>query len=87
MELITSETGVTIGVLVLIVGGVVWLTKMWGQERSNARAIKDLGEDHDKSVGSLTERLTRLEAAESNMADRIARIETKIDILIEQLRK
>ena len=76
MEIITADTGITIGVVVLLVSFTVWITKVWFTSRGNK-----------EDVGHIRKRLSLVEVENSQMLDRMARIETKIDILIDHLNK
>jgi hypothetical protein len=98
MEVISQETGLTISVVVLIISAVVWLTKMWAEERANGKAITALKQSHEEALDSLREshakahssfqeRLAKMEADYGQVTERMARIETKIDFLIESIKK
>ena len=76
MEIITSETGVAISLVITALGGVVWLTKLHGMASANRETIK---------VNS--RRIESIEQNGSLMADRMARIETKLDYIIESIKK
>jgi hypothetical protein len=76
MEVISSDTGITIGLLIAMSGAVVFFTKLWALSRSN----------RDRLHG-LELRVELMEKENREQADRLARIETKIDILLEQIKK
>lgn len=114
MEVITSETGITIGLAVASIGAVVWLTKMWSATRSSEDRLDEIGTRIENTIGLFSKlerrlddfirvetiamgnkeqiqlvnaRINELEKDFGNLTERLARFETKLDIIIENLRK
>ena len=76
MNIITEDTGVTIGLVIAIMGGVVWLTR-----------VHFIGTTNRNAIEAQANQLADLKKESSLVLDRIARIETKLDILLDQLKK
>lgn len=76
MEVITSETGITVSLVVVAISGVVWLTKLHSMASANREKIK-----------ALVDRMEIVEQGNSAIALRMERIETKLDFIIENLKK
>jgi len=87
MELISENTGITIGLVLIIAGGVIWLTKLHSLALANARRLKDFEKMNTDRDTSLARRVDLLEAETNTILERMARIETKLDFLIEHLKK
>lgn len=107
MDLITTETGLTIGLVITIVGAVIWLTKMWssvrdtkiGMEKLQSQLItlerrldefiriETIAQGNKEQIQIVHGRVNVLERDYGTVTDRMARIETKIDILLESLKK
>ena len=75
MDIITSQTGIAISLVVTMLGGVVWLTRMWGATR----------EAMDR-LSKLEDRVVDIERDQNAVLDRMARIETKLDLLLERMK-
>lgn len=76
MEVINTETGIAISLVVTFLGGVVWLTKIWVTATDNKLQVQNLHA-----------RINELERDISGFSDRMARIETKLDYIIESIKK
>ncbi len=94
MEVITSETGVTIGLLITVMAGVIWLSRIWATGKRNEEEIKQISDsiNHIEEVQSIAhektaERIRELDQRNVRVLDRVARIETKIDLMLEYLKK
>lgn len=94
MEVVSSDTGVTVSVLVTVVGAVVWMTKIWALARRNkeevaqmAEAVKHIEEVQARAHEKTAKRIHEVEKQNAGVLDRMARIETKIDLLIEHFKK
>mgnify|MGYP001590178655 CR=1 FL=1 len=72
MQILSEETLLPISLVILIAGGIVWLTKMFMISR-----------DTDKHLVLLSARVDMLEKESSVVCERLARIETKLDMLIK----
>lgn len=75
---ISENTWVSLSLVIAILGGVAWLTSIFFQNRSNGKEIERLWselENMKRDHVSLGERLNGLN-------ERMARIETKIDLLL-----
>lgn len=59
-----------------IVGGVFFITKVWALARDNKEEINSIKKD-----------IKDIKDESREVTDRMARIETKIDILLEQIKK
>lgn len=79
MEVISENSAVSIGLLIaaitMIGGGIAWLTRLHSLASANKRVL-----------GDMRERVAQLEIENNDIADRMARIETKIDFLIEKVK-
>lgn len=87
MDLISENTGITIGVVIVLIGGVVWLTKLHSLASTNARRLKQVERMNNERDSSLGKRIDLLETETNTILERMARIETKLDFLIENLKK
>lgn len=107
MEIISSETGLTIGLVVTIIGAVVWLTRMWASVRNLKEGMEKLqtqltslekrldefirvetiAQGNKEQIQIVNGRVNNLEKDYSGVTDRMARIETKIDILLDSIKK
>ncbi len=74
--------------------GVFWLSKMWATGKRNEEEIKQISEaiSHVEEVQSTAhektaERIREVEQQNMGVLDRMARIETKIDLLLDSLKK
>ncbi len=62
--IISENTGITVGVLVIVVGAVFWLTEIYNTGRANAEAIvsiKDERKEYLDTVKSIDKRLSWVE--------------------------
>jgi hypothetical protein len=59
LGLVTKETGITIGLVIALFGGVFWLSSMYATVQSTADRIEKL----EPKVDVLNERTIRIEAA------------------------
>lgn len=71
--ILSGKTLVPLTVIVSLAGGIVWLSVMFFNTTANTQNIK-----------RLELRIDSLEDTNSALLDRTARIETKLDILIEK---
>ena len=76
MDVISTETGITLGVVVTLIGGVAWLTKLHSIAWANKSVLK-----------AMEKRINQLEIENNQVAERLAKIETKIDYLIKAFDK
>lgn len=70
---ITESTLVPIGLVIVFIGGVVWLTRLHSSNSSNTATLE-----------VVLRRLDAVERENGQMIERMARIETKLDFLVEQ---
>lgn len=76
MTLLTQDnTYLSVGLVIALAGGIVWLTKLHLLAKSNERNIKDMDS-----------RMKSLELNSSQVNVRMERIETKLDFIIEELK-
>lgn len=100
MDIITSQTGITIGVVVILIGGVVWATKLWATAVANQKAVEELSVKIsvlEKQIVEYTyikhaidmclSRISKVESDNNATVDRMARMETKIDVIVERTTK
>jgi hypothetical protein len=94
MEVISPDTGVTIGLLITAMGGVVWLTRIWAANKRNGEEIAQMviSIEHIEKVQSMAhektaKRIRDVEKQNVGVLDRMARIETKIDLLLDSIKK
>lgn len=73
--ILNQNTLIPLGALVIIAGAVFWFAAMAGNIQSNKSAIT-----------TNEARITLLESKQSDVTDRLARIETQLDIIIESLK-
>jgi cellobiose-specific phosphotransferase system component IIC len=73
--ILSRETLIPAGALVLVVGGVFWLSQMFSQVQANRADISKIS----ASIDSILEE-------QSDVTDRMARMETKLDIIIDSLK-
>lgn len=71
MTVFSEETLLPVSLVIAALGGVAWLTKMFSMGRDNR--------DH---LTSLMARVEMLEKESSSVCERLARIETKLDLLL-----
>lgn len=71
--IISKETLVPVGFLIVLIGGAVWLTSLFGLASSNKEMIDDLRVD-----------LAQVQSDNSKIFEQIAGINAKLDFLIEQ---
>lgn len=72
---LSSGTPITVGLAITLIGGVYWLTKMYSLTKQNERDIVKIW--------------LEVETIKSNntlIVDRMARIETKLDSVLEAIR-
>ena len=63
---ITENTLIPVSLIVILLGGVVWLTIMYAQGNANAKAIEQLSQRQDeytKTVLTIDTRLSHIEGA------------------------
>lgn len=73
---LNSKTLVPIGVITVFIGGAMWLSAMFWNIQQNKQTI-----------ASLETRVAALQSEQVNVTDRMARIETKLDILIDAIQQ
>jgi hypothetical protein len=71
--ILSQNSTITLGMVMLVIGAVVWMVNVW----SVASAAKDLAENNRSNV-------KEVEQVSNAVLERMARIETKMDILIDQ---
>ncbi len=62
---ITEDTAVSISLLIVIIGGVFWLSTLYAKTNNTAEAvsrIEDKSQEYQKTVDEINLRLTRIEA-------------------------
>lgn len=69
MEKITEKTLIPISLVAMLIGGVVWLSVMWYRTDASAKDIHQMKRD--------------MAVLNDEVIDRLARIETKLDIMSE----
>ena len=57
---ISEKTAVSLGLVIVLAGGIVWLSTVFAQVRHNGEQISELKE-HAKVVESIDRRLSRIE--------------------------
>lgn len=70
MATITEGTGITIGLVISIIGGVVWLTKLHSDVRTLKSSMTDVGGSLKKEVDQSktdSERLVKVEVQLQNV--------------------
>lgn len=67
MERITERTLIPISLVTIVMGGIFWLSAMWFRTEASAQDVSRLKQD----VNNLN----------TEVIDRLARIETKLDIM------
>jgi hypothetical protein len=73
LSVLTENTLVPISLVIVFIGGVVWLTRLHSLATRNEVALFELAN-----------RVTGVERENNQIIERLAKIETKIDILIER---
>jgi len=63
-------------IITTVVGGVFFVTKVWA-----------LARDNEKEINSIKGDIKDIKKEGREVTDRMARIETKIDLLLEQVKK
>jgi hypothetical protein len=74
--ILSGNTPMTIGLAISLIGGVVWLTKMYALSKQN-----------EKEIIKIWLEIEAIKKDNSVIIERMARIETKLDTVIEQLKK
>lgn len=62
--LLSEDTPITIGLLVIIIGGVLWLSSMDASGKANTKALEDIKQEQKlylETVLSIDRRLANLE--------------------------
>lgn len=87
-EIITSETGISIGLVISLLGLAFWLGKLWSGFKDHLRDDYARHARIDAQLASRAEavdrRLEQLEAENKSVIERLARIETKLDLILEK---
>ncbi len=71
--IITKETLIPIGFLIVLMGGVVWITSLYNLAQNNARTIT-----------SLEARIAQIQVESGSFSTQIAGMNAKLDFLIEK---
>jgi len=79
MATISEGTGITIGLVITLIGGVVWLTKMFMDIRSLRTDMSSLQNELNESGKSSSSR-------EIKDTERLTRVETRLDSIEELLK-
>ena len=86
-QTISRETlvplGAAIAALVIVIGGILWLTEIFAIANSNLEKIDRIESEIGKIEESRTYYRSRLWESIWNQDERLARIEGKLDVLIE----
>lgn len=69
--ILSRDTLIPVGFVLAIAGGIFWLSQMYSQVQQNRVAIGQIRQD-----------ITVIRDEQSDVSDRMARIETKIDLLL-----
>lgn len=72
---ISMDTVIPISLLITLAGGIFWLSTMFSNVQQNT-----------KSIESLQEQVTEVNNNYVNLLDRTARIETKLDLILEAVK-
>lgn len=73
MKVITEKTLIPISLVITIIGGTLWLSALWYDNRANAKNIEVLKVDQKLLAEELVE-------TQKKMIESLTRIETKLDI-------
>lgn len=87
MEIITENTAISIGLVVLLIGGAAWLTTLHVSTLSNGKRLSKIQDKNEESDTRLRQRIDKLEAETNTILERMARMETKLDFIIESIKK
>lgn len=89
--ILSQNTLVPIGVILVIAGAIIWLTTMFNSVSRHSEDISqimtrlDAVETKAVDMQDLQTRVGVLETNNAGMIDRMARIETKLDLLISNI--
>lgn len=63
-EFLSENTPISVGVVSILIGGVVWLTQLYAQTNENSEALKriEMSQDqYNKNMEEIRDRLARIE--------------------------
>lgn len=83
MDLISSDTGITVGLVITLIGGVVWLTRLHSLALTNQRTLIEL----NKRIAVQDARIESQEREAAVLTNQISIINTKLDYIIDELKK
>lgn len=86
MEVISENTPITLGLVIILVGFIVWLSKLHMTTASQGKQIEEIKVSQGKQIDEINHRLKDMETEGAKTVDRMARIETKIDYIIDALK-
>jgi hypothetical protein len=72
--IITAQTLIPIGALVVVIGAAMWLTTIFNQTQQNSQELVLMRAD-----------IVSLQSQNTNVADRLARVETKLDAILSAI--
>lgn len=90
MATITEGTGITIGLVISIIGGVVWLTKLHSDVRTLKSSMTDVGGSLKKEVDQSktdSERLVKVEVQLQNVMMIVNEIKQTLSKVEDRLSK
>lgn len=65
-QFITDQTGISIGLVLSFIGGVLWLSEMHAETIANAKALQEISEqqtEYNHNIIEINTRLSRIEGA------------------------
>lgn len=74
-HIISENTGVSVGLVIALVGGVFWLSTMWAQGRANASAIEAISLDRKEKREEYLDTMNQISEEMKKMNTSISRME------------
>ena len=85
--IISETTGVTLGFAIAVIGGIISLVWQYARTVSKISQLEAEIKDVANMVHAVAKEQDRIKSENSHLLDRMARMETKIDFIIEALKE
>ena len=82
MEILTENSAISIGLAIILGGGLLWLSSTRSMVKETIKDLEELKRDH---LTDLKVRVGHLETNGNDVKDRVTRIETKLDSYHEKI--
>ena len=87
MEVITADTGVALGLVLSALGFAYWLGKLQKSVSENNKHLEESEKQLNQKIDTLELHVLKLDNENRTILERLVKMETKLDIILENTKK